>query len=301
MPETSKNNHRDYSKFDNMSTEMLEDILRADSLLPNDENSDTDAILYIMEVIAKREIDHPSGKFTDVNDAWASFSKDYLPYTDDDKSLYDLTDSEETGIKQTHSLHPSRPLKPRLLRVASIAAILTVFLLATTITASAFGFDLWGAVAKWTKDTFGFSSTVSKTATSPQITGVEDDNSLQGTIKKYGIEADIVPTWFPEGYVLENINPNETPAQTIIFAQYTGKNGNILLKIIILKKSSTGTYEKDDENVTIYSKNKIEHYIMSNLDQTKIIWQVANCECSISGMFTINEAKKMIDSIYERN
>ena len=87
MPEDSGNKHRDYSIFDNMSTETLEDILRADSQLPNGENSDVDAILYIMEVIAKREREAPTGRFTNVQDAWVSFDENYLPYTKDDRSI----------------------------------------------------------------------------------------------------------------------------------------------------------------------------------------------------------------------
>lgn len=298
MPETSGKRSRDYSKFDNMSTEMLEDILRADSHLPDDENSDTDAILYIMEVIAKREKEHSTGKFTDVRDAWASFSENYMPYIEDGKSLYDFGDEKEIGVIQTPSVQ--RQLKKRrLMRVACVAAAVTVLLLASTITASAFGFDLWGAVAKWTKDTFGFS--ISKVEGSPQINGEIDENSLQDTLNKYGITAELAPKWFPEGYSMKNINVDETPAQTIIAAQYSGQNGDILLNIILLAKPSTRTYEKDGENVTIYLKNGIEHYIMSNLDQIKIVWQSENLECSISGPFTQNEAEKMIDSIYERN
>lgn len=45
MLESNGNIHRDYSIFDNMSTENLEDILRADFQLPNGEDSDTNAIL----------------------------------------------------------------------------------------------------------------------------------------------------------------------------------------------------------------------------------------------------------------
>jgi hypothetical protein len=41
-----------------MITEMLEEILRADSQLQDSEDSDTDMILYIMEVIANREKEH---------------------------------------------------------------------------------------------------------------------------------------------------------------------------------------------------------------------------------------------------
>lgn len=299
MPETSGKRSRDYSKFDNMSTEMLEDILRADSHLPDGENSDTDAILYIMEVIAKREKDNSSGKFTDVRDAWTSFSENYMPYIEDSKSLYDFGDEKETGVIQTPSVQ--RQLKKRrLMRVASIAAAVTALLLASTITASAFGLDLWGTVAKWTMDTFGFSRTVSYKEPSLHISSEPDDNSLLGTLKKYGITADLAPTWFPEGYVLDNVDVAETPSRTTFQATYIKSDNEILVSVASLTQSSTRTYEKDSENVTTYSFNGVDHYIMSNLDYTNVVWKEDKYECQISGKISLDDAKKMIDSIYER-
>ncbi len=302
MPETSGNKRRDYSKFDGMSTEMLEDILRADSQMPDSDNSDTDAILYIMEVIAKREKENTTGKFTDVDDAWASFSENYLPYIENDKSLYDFEDTEESGIKQAPSIQPSRPLrKRRLMRVACVAAAVTVLLLASTITASAFGFDLWGAVAKWTMDTFGFSSTSSiKIDDSNQESSSITNSSLQNTLSHYGITADLIPTWFPDGYVLEDVDVAETPTRTTFLATFINSDQEILVTIVSLSVPSTRTYEKDGLDVTVYTANGIEHYIMTNLDHANVVWKTETFECSISGTLTLNEAEKMIESIYER-
>jgi hypothetical protein len=39
---------------------------------------------------------------------------------------------------------------------------------------------------------------------------------------------------------------------------------------------------------------------MTNLERTKAVWMADNYECSITGKFSIEEAEKMIDSIYER-
>ena len=50
MSESKEHFYRDFSKFDEMSTEELNEILRQDSQLPDGEDSDTDAILYIMEM-----------------------------------------------------------------------------------------------------------------------------------------------------------------------------------------------------------------------------------------------------------
>ena len=59
---------RDFSRFDKLSTEELREIIRQDSMLTEDEESDTDAILYIMEVLANRE--KSENDITDVKSAW---------------------------------------------------------------------------------------------------------------------------------------------------------------------------------------------------------------------------------------
>ena len=44
----------DLSQFDVMTTEELEEILRLDAEMPEGQESDTEKILYIMEVLAQR-------------------------------------------------------------------------------------------------------------------------------------------------------------------------------------------------------------------------------------------------------
>jgi len=296
MPESHCNKHRDYSIFDNMSTETLEDILRADSQFPNGENSNTDAILYIMEVIANREREHPTGKFTDVHTAWESFRANYFPYVKDHKSLYEYDDmAEQTGVRQISSLQPTRPQKNRrFTRIACIAAAIIAMMLAGTLTANALGFDLWGTVAKWTKNTFGFSSTVSDAPTS------DDSNeykSLKDALDRYGITAEVVPSWLPDGYVFRNVIVNETPVKISFSASYAGYSDEISVTIVLLVNTQPLTYEKDDGNIVIYPKQGIDYYIMSNIEHSRIVWRIDNLECSISGKFTLEDAKKIIESI----
>lgn len=72
-----------YTKFDTMSTDKLEEILRLDAQLPEGETPDQDAILYIMEVLAQRERENKSENTPDVEAAWYSFNQYYRPYTED--------------------------------------------------------------------------------------------------------------------------------------------------------------------------------------------------------------------------
>ena len=54
MSENLNRSHPDFSKYDPMSIGELEEILRADALGPERDDSDVDEILYIMEVLAKK-------------------------------------------------------------------------------------------------------------------------------------------------------------------------------------------------------------------------------------------------------
>ena len=293
MSESNENNHQKYSIYDNMSTEVLEEILRADSQLQNDKDSDMDTILYIIEVIAKREKEQPTGKFTDIHTAWTSFSENYLPYLENDKSLYDDEDiKDETGIKQIPLYNSSTSRKSRLqLRTACIVAIITVMLFVGTVTANALGFDIWEAVAKWTKDTFSFSNVIINT---------QSPDDLQKTLDKYNINTKVAPKWLPEGYSFKSVDVAESPLRTIVNSIYSNKDDEILVTIISLAVPSASTYEKDSSNVIKYNADGIEHYIMTNLERTKVVWMTGNYECSITGNFSVEEAEKIIDSIYGR-
>lgn len=76
---------RDFSHFDKLSTEELQEILRQDSFL-DDDSSDIDAILYITNLLASRASSSDDSK--DVEAAWKSFKENYYPYISDSEPLY---------------------------------------------------------------------------------------------------------------------------------------------------------------------------------------------------------------------
>lgn len=142
-------NSKDYSKYDGMSTESLEELLRLDAELPDGEGPDIDEILYISEVIAKREKEHPTGRYPeiDVDAAWENFQTKYLPYMTDGRSLYDFDDEEPSHTEEENAGtdNPSPTSRKRislrgrrhLKRVVSIAAVIAVLLGLMTATAYA--------------------------------------------------------------------------------------------------------------------------------------------------------------------
>ena len=52
-----------YAYLNRLSTEQLEELLRADIESP--ESGDVDVIFHILEVIEKREEEHPTGRLPD--------------------------------------------------------------------------------------------------------------------------------------------------------------------------------------------------------------------------------------------
>lgn len=306
MPESNKNQNDNYSLFDSMSTEALEKILHADSMLLLDgESSDPEAMLYIMEVIAKREKEEPSGKFADVNESWVSFCENYLPYTDDDKPLYDFEyqSNEESGINPV-SIHdsPQSPPKNRLMRVASISvAVIATVLLAGTVTASSLGYNLLTVITEWTKETFTFAYPTD--VPSHGTSSVQEDmifSDLQSALDAYGISEKLAPKYIPEGFELMEFTVDDMGDATYFTAVYRNRNDEFIVVSIIQHIGNlVSQYQKNPENPERYEAGGIQHYIMKNMDKYFVAWTHGLLEGNIFDVATKDDLVKMIDSIYE--
>ena len=106
MLASNARSNRDFSYFDKLSTEELREIIRQDSLLDENEDSDIDAILYITEVIANREKEENERNVKDVEAAWKSFKENYYPYISDPEPLYSF---DSPKIKSEGKASPSQP------------------------------------------------------------------------------------------------------------------------------------------------------------------------------------------------
>ena len=95
----------------------------------------------------------------------------------------------------------------RFLRVACMAVVFAVLFFGGTITSYAFGYDLWGAFAHWTRETFGFAYVT-------PMDHPKSYSSLQDALSHYGITEPLAPTWIPDGYTLQSVDVSETPAST---------------------------------------------------------------------------------------
>ena len=158
MPERKGHGGSGHSRFDHMPTEELENILRLDFQLPEGEGLDADTLLYITEVIARREASSSQTSRPDVEAAWQDLLTRYLPDG--------TTDLLGDGAGSEPVLSPGQPSPAVrrhsrgirwMIRIAGVAAILAVLFFVTTITAYALGYDVWGTIAKWSSETFSFA------------------------------------------------------------------------------------------------------------------------------------------------
>lgn len=283
MPNDRNRGNDTFSRFDAMTTEALEEILRLDAEKTEGEESDTQTLLYVMEVLAvrKRNSENP-GKTAEK--AFESFKQYYMPTDDVNDASQDYA---ERKMNKSH----------RWIRTltAIAASIAIVFL--CSMTANAFGYDIWETVAKWTQETFHFGSGVQTEVSEPNKDDEQECTSLQDILSLYDISALLAPTWFPDGYQLVDSEVKDSPVQLLIATLYQKEGLEIKVQIKKYLNTDPQQVERSDGLVETYESEGITYYIFANNNLLQAVWVNENYECYISGDLTVEELKNMIDSI----
>ena len=285
MNKVDKSGQPNYHRFDLLSNEELEILLQAFFAAPDAEQMDYDAIIYISELLAEREGANEETSQEDVEIAKAEFFKHYYPLKDE-KTLYDFDDDEQKNknIKEKVGLVP---FHKRLWRgFASAAAVLVLFMFVGTVTAYALGYNPVQFIGRWNDEQFWLER-------------VPITQELADKVAEYNNEIACVPKWLPSGYKFNDLEIFDKNLYTAIQANFYKDMNNNTEEIYIdyriyLNPDQMALYEKDSE----YIYGGITHYIMSNLDNMVIVWYNGNIEGSITGSFSLEDAKKIINSIY---
>lgn len=281
MSEILNRGNRDFSKYDTMTTEELETILRLDAEAPEDAESDVELLFYVMGVLASRQ-NATEVTGNDAASAWKSFQENYMP------EIVEEPDASDTC---------KRIAMPWVRRLAAAAAVLAlVIILPISAKALTFG-ELWDIVAQWAKETFSFVSGEDTQLSEPTPDSAEDFSSLEELLSFYQHRTDIIPTWIPDGFVLEKIEQDITPLQEIYRVKYVNDDSELMILVQTCLPDDNYSFEIEEGNPEIYSVSGIDYYLMINDDQIRAAWINKNYQCSISGDLTLEEIKLMIDSI----
>lgn len=279
MSEKQDRGLRDFSKYDEMTTEELEEILRLDAESPEDQESDTEKLLYVMEVLTERRKKNGHTGNT-AQEAYESFKQHYLPEIENEDPI------------------PAKGNKPkgrslRWTRGLVAAAAVLVIVIFGSVTAKAFGFDVWKAVIQWTQETFHFGGW----SDSPNEGNKLPYSSLQEALEKGKVTEPLVPTWIPDGYALTDITVERTPFQKKYRAIYTDEERTLRITVQDYLNEDPVFVEQSDGLVEEYEVSGITYYLFENNKQVHAVWIIDSFECYIAGPVTIDELRMMIDSI----
>lgn len=281
--------------FEKLTTEQLEQMIDLGLELPARENRE--ALLQILEVLEERE------NSVDVEKAWEEFQRYYNIPEGKGIELYEtgeFPEVKEAGSekKKEESRVVSFPSLRAVGRVAVVAAVTFILMITTAVAVQAAGYDVFGAMGRWTDETFQFN--ISDDTSENTIYEKEFGEALQSV----GILEDLFPTWYPEGFVPSDIisapiegamdsvvcgydNEEEDRHYTIDVDRFYDKQ---LLENLVVEKN-------DKDEVEMYTRNNRTFYIMLNNFGYTAAWTDGELFISIGGNLSKIEMKKIIDSI----
>ena len=230
------------------------------------------------------------------------------PEFDVDASLNRFLDKHSRLVEcASRTSKKSRPNISRW-KPSVAAAIAVLAVLGSLVTAQALGIDVFGAIARWTDETFHFSASSQNEADSDaDIQNSTDQSpdgeytSLQDALDACGIKQSVIPQQLPNGFELAKVSVYSLPSQVEIEAIYTSNDR--IFSLTIFRYNSPDVvgqtiFEKDSEDMILYNKNGITYYIMSNNQQLTAVWMPQELlTCTITGDLSIEEIKNLLDSV----
>ncbi len=174
------------------------------------------------------------------------------------------------------------------LRTALIAAVIVVLLAGAALAAGPLG--LWAWVPKWNAAAGRYE---------PAAQEISGDSPIPAALRELGITEPVFPTHMPKGFVITETHISEEPL--ILVEQYARGNQHISITITPIKGFINIVYQKEGEAVREYQSGTDIHYILSSERNITAIWYTKNYATTISGDISLDDIKKIIDSIYEES
>lgn len=294
------------SRYEDYSVEELRAAL--DSIFDStDEFSDSD-VEQMDEIMAVLDKKNPLSQRYTAEESWKHFQENYR----EELSRLGVRTTgevmeEKTGkavetdaavvvpiahAEKVHAVSASAESKhgkrgQTLIRTAMIAAAVVALMVIITVSAAAAGIDIWGWVPVRNGGTFQF------------VSGDYVSQDIPNALKQAGIEMPMFPTWLPDGYLLaeQQIQLDEPLTMNAV---YSAKNSILTITIKkIVDSSQSGLTETDDRNYMTYLQHGIQHDILTNNRMVVATWHVDSYLIRISGTVSLEEMKRIIDSIYE--
>lgn len=298
------NNDGMYSYLDQLSTQELEDLLQKD--METADGGDPDMVMYILEVIEKREGGADREAATT---ALKDFFSTYATPEGEGLQLYPSGEAESIHAPLEHekASHRKGSHKTILRKALLIAAALACAFVLAACSVGGFA-RFFQMVGKWTSEVFTFENAYKGEI--PQEVGTkapqpQEDvqySRIEDALAAYGITEKVVPTKLPEGLKIETVEviPFESNNSVNFCALYQSDTNYLTLQVRQLADQHDEKFEKSEGEVNKYTRDGIVHYFYMNMDSNCVTWFNDNLECFIDTDLTADDLTAVIDSIYER-
>lgn len=261
-------------------TDKLEEILH-NAMLSEDEPFPAQAQAAAAE-LARRQTD---AQRSEAKAAWEQFQAERAG---EDSAFDDLIPNRAAQPSGTGKEGRAGAVRS-MGRIALIAAA-ALFVLA--LGAYAAGWNVFGLFARWSEEHLRLPAAQEETA---EAAGPYDE--LERELNPYAPASEIVPTYLPAGYSLQD---------TTVFVQEDGQiyisaffaNGHDAFTFTCRSSQSKQVeYPKDGGNPEIFEQNGVCYYIFTNENDCSATWTNSGFECSISGLSDKDELMRIVRSI----
>lgn len=273
------------------TTEELEELIALD-FAEDQANLDADYISTILEVIDERE-NRTEERNKEILAAWNEFQA-YRKEAESHEAFEAGKSEEPTHDHRRIIEYRQKSRKNSApLRVIAVAAVAIVLLCGT-----AFGWNLFQAIAEWTEETFYFLAGQEKN----EVLRTDVFDHLRKSVKLF-TDVPAVPHRAPEEtQEYGTLNVVERSDRRSIMMGYFADNRSFTIQIVVHNtnpETYSGRYQKDSTIQEEYVSGGISHYIVGNLGNLCVMWTNGTVEGYIQGNLTLGELRQMIDSIYE--
>lgn len=244
------------SVMERMTTEQLDDLLHEEM---EKETPNGEMIRQALKVLEEREKDMPVEMTPEIEAAWEQY-------------------------RETEEPVPNKPVqrRGRILKIASVAAALTVLLVVLAQPAEAKNF--FDRLISWTDSFFQLLSPDDTDGGRQEYIFKTDNPGLQEVyeaVVELGITDPVVPMWLPEGYELALCKVSRSLTGEGVSAGLTKGDSAFVFRVFLYSDNVTNEYQKDETLVTRKEIGGNVHRIMENGGMWTVVWSKDNYECFI--------------------
>ena len=206
-------------------------------------------------------------------DFWQRFSRDHAQELD----------QACAGAARRRAAAKGRRLRA-ILRTALIAAAVVLLLAGAVLAADPLG--LWAWVPRWNTAAGRYEPLPEELAGRP----------IPEALRALGIAEPVYPAWLPEGFALAESRISEDPL--VLMEQYVSGDRVFSVTVTPIKGFQNAVYPGGGEAYREYGAGSAIHYLFRNEGSITAVWYTEHYATSVSGNLTLDEATRIIDSMY---